>query len=416
MKKFTVLFALIPTLLFAQDGVKFQHASSWQEVQAMAKAQHKFIFMDCYTTWCGPCRYMSATIFPQKAVGDNINASFISVKVQLDTTKGDDAAVKSWYADGHTIAEQYHVIAYPTYLFFDENGNVVHRVVGSTQTPEEFIAKADKALNPKTQYYTLLKEYTDGKKDTAFLHSLALTAGEAYDMKNANAIANEYINKLTNLYTKDNLEFISQFTQTSKDKGFGIMLNNGGKVDAVMGVGYADRTVENIILQEEAYPVMFGQKVAKPQDLAEPDWAAIQAKVQAKYPSKTEEVMDYAKVVFYMKKQDWQHFAPAITAYMKLYGNTASDDQLNSFAWTVFQNCSDMTCVADALDWSKKSFEGNNNPAFIDTYANILYKMGKKDDAIKWEQKAMDGSESDADKKQFQDTIDKMKAGEKTWN
>ncbi len=49
-----------------------------------------------------------------------------------------------------------------------------------------------------------------------------------------------------------------------------------------------------------------------------------------------------------------------------------------------------MTCVAGALDWSKRSFQDKPNPMYMDTYANILYKMGKKDEAIAWEQKASD--------------------------
>jgi len=75
-----------------------------------------------------------------------------------------------------------------------------------------------------------------------------------------------------------------------------------------------------------------------------------------------------------------------------------------------------MTCVADALEWSKRSFADKPVPAFMDTYANILYKMGKKDDALTWEQKAVDNSATNDEKAGYQATIDKMKKGEKTWN
>jgi tetratricopeptide (TPR) repeat protein len=99
-------------------------------------------------------------------------------------------------------------------------------------------------------------------------------------------------------------------------------------------------------------------------------------------------------------------------AYMKDYNNKASADELNNFAWTVFENCKDLACVKEALEWSKKSFDGNNNPMFIDTYANILYKLGNKQEAIKWEEKALALSNND---KEIQTTLDKMKKGEKTW-
>jgi hypothetical protein len=71
-----------------------------------------------------------------------------------------------------------------------------------------------------------------------------------------------------------------------------------------------------------------------------------------------------------------------------------------------------MTCVKEALDWSKRSFKDKENPAFMDTYANIIYKLGNKEEAIKWEEKALALSNND---KSYQETIDKMKKGEKTW-
>ena len=52
---------------------------------------------------------------------------------------------------------------------------------------------------------------------------------------------------------------------------------------------------------------------------------------------------------------------------------------------------------------------------YIDTYANLLYKLGKKDEAITWEQKALDLA-PEGEKKSYEETLDKMKKGEKTWN
>jgi hypothetical protein len=74
-----------------------------------------------------------------------------------------------------------------------------------------------------------------------------------------------------------------------------------------------------------------------------------------------------------------------------------------------------MTCVSDALEWSKRSFSIQAIPAFMDTYANILYKMGKKDEAIAWEEKAAK-LESEGERQSYLQTIDKMKKGEKTWD
>ncbi|MEP7233410.1 MAG: thioredoxin fold domain-containing protein [Ginsengibacter sp.] len=410
MKKITLLLLMvIPLLIQAQEtGIHFQHEASWKEIQTKAKAENKYIFMDCFTTWCGPCKYMSASIFPLQNVGDFMNDKFVSVKVQLDTTAKDNDAVKSWYQDGHDLAQKYNVRAYPTYLIFDADGNVVHRFVGSSPA-DEFLAAVKKSLNPETQYYTLLNQYKSGKKDNKFLFNMANAAADAYDMENANKIANEYLATQTDLYTKENLDFVKKFTQTSSDKGFDMMMTNPAKVDAVLGKGTSASVIEPIIMREEIFKNF-------PKDpKTNPDWAKMNSNVSKKYPELAPQVIAKSKVIWYQHAGDWNNYQSAIVDYMKKYGAAASPEELNNYAWTVFQNCPDMKCVTEALEWSKRSFEGNNTPGFIDTYANILYKLGKKDEAIKWEQKAMDLAQGD-DKKGYQEVIDKMNKNEKTWN
>ncbi len=409
-----IIFCCLPFAALAQDkGAHFQHNLTWQQVQAKAKTEKKYIFMDCYATWCGPCKYMSSQIFPQENVGAIMNARFVNVKVQLDTTDSDNAEVKSWYATGHTIANQYKIKAYPTFLIFDPNGKLVHRIVGSSQTAEDFTVKLKEALDPATQYYPMLAKYKSGRRDSAFLYQVAEAALQAYDEENGRQIVDDYLITQSNIYTKNTLALLQDFTTGSKDKGFGIMLNNPDKVDAVLGKGVAARIVNRIILQEEVVPVLFNRQAPI---AGEPNWNKITDDVKAKYPSKSEEVMAYSKVVFYMNRQQWNDFGPAVVAYMKSYGDNAQQDDLNQYAWTVFQNCADETCLQNALEWSKRSFENEQNPAFMDTYANILYRLGKKDEAIEWEQKALSLVKTDQEKTGYQQTIDRMKAGEKTWN
>src|ERR1043166_8170090 len=137
MKKLTLLLSLFPLFALAQqNGIHFEHGVSWAEIQSKAKAENKFIFMDCFTTWCGPCHYMSENVFPLDEVGNFMNEKFISVAAQLDTTTADNDEVKSSYKDAHDIAEKNKVRAYPTYLFFDPNGVVVHRSVGAGPADE----------------------------------------------------------------------------------------------------------------------------------------------------------------------------------------------------------------------------------------------------------------------------------------
>ena len=47
--------------VFAQ-GIEFSHGT-WKEVLAKAKQEDKLVFIDVYTSWCGPCKKMAAKVF-----------------------------------------------------------------------------------------------------------------------------------------------------------------------------------------------------------------------------------------------------------------------------------------------------------------------------------------------------------------
>jgi thioredoxin-related protein len=412
MKKIIFVFAFIPFLAQAQTepaagdtGIHFEHNLSWVAVQAKAKKEHKYIFMDCYTTWCGPCRYMSTTIFPKEETGNYFNDKFVSVAVQLDTTSKDAEAVKAWYRDGHDIAAKYHVRAYPTYLIFAPDGKIIHRLVGSRLDAKTFIADMGSSFDSTMQYYTLLDEYNKGRRDTAFLHKVAMAAFSAYDGENGKKIADEYLATQSDLLNRDDLYLAFQYTNKSSDNYFSVFVDHAAEVDKILGPKAAEMKVRNVYMTEGAD--------LKPGDNRLPDWAAVQAKIATKLPAEADELTARVKVNYYRSKKDWVNFETAIVAYMKTYGDHMTDAELNDVAWSVFQGCPDMTCVSEVLDWSKRLKDGGD-AAFMDTYANILYKLGKKDDAIALETKAI-GMLPDADKGTYQETLTKMKNGEKTW-
>ena len=351
---------------------------------------------------------MARNIFPLTEVGDFFNEYYISVKVQLDTTAKDNEETKAWYADAHAIMKDYMVEVFPTYLFFSPDGKLVHRAVGSSEAAA-FIGKGKDALNPEKQYFTLSARYDAGERSPAFLKSLAEAALNAYDRDKITLYGNEYLATQANLLTEDNIHFLDEFTQTSKDAGFAVMLKNAAAFNKVLGPGKAETKLKEIILREEVYPTIFESE-------DKPDWEKLQASVAKKYPSMADEIISNAKVIYYKNTGDWPAFSAAVTNYIKQNGTGTSADELNDYAWTIFENCSDITCINQALAWSKKSVDLTRNPMFIDTYANLLYKTGKKDLAIEWEQKALKIlKDKKEDYSGYEQTIEKMKKGEKTW-
>ena len=87
MKKIAVLSLLITFASFssfAQDGIKFEH-DSWEAVVSKAKAENKLIFLDAYTSWCGPCKMLQKNVFPDQALGSYFNQNFLSTKSLHDS-------------------------------------------------------------------------------------------------------------------------------------------------------------------------------------------------------------------------------------------------------------------------------------------------------------------------------------------
>ena len=405
MKKLFLIFLLLPFVGAAQvKGTHFEHGLSWQQVKDKAKKENKYLLVDCFTTWCGPCKYMASTIFPQEKVGEFFNKNFVNVKVQFDQTKNDSEEVKSWYADAQSMSKAFKINAYPTFLIFSPQGKLVHRIVGGGEA-DEFIAKAKMALNPETQYYTLLKKSESGNAAPETLKQLAISAEAAYDEENSEKFASAYIATQKDLYTKENLEFVSKYTKSSQSKGFELMLKDPEKIDAVLGKGKSNEILSAVVLEENIYPGL-----RKPNANVD----SLVAAVQAKYPTvDISKATELIKIQVFHADKKWDKFQPALLSYMKKYGAEVTADRLNFFAWAVFENCKDTDCITEALSWSKRSVDETQTkePAYLDTYANLLYKLGKKDQAIAMQQKAVDLVAAE-NKAKYQVTLEKMKKGE----
>src|SRR5690349_7699291 len=99
LKKLLCLsFICVPVFLYAQNGIQWTDGMTWDQIKAKAKAENKFIFVDAYATWCGPCKKMDKEVYPSTKVGGVLNPKFVSVRIQMDQTKKDNDQVKSWYS------------------------------------------------------------------------------------------------------------------------------------------------------------------------------------------------------------------------------------------------------------------------------------------------------------------------------
>lgn len=173
--KFMVLLFVIMSLGIitnAQDGVKFEDLT-FEQALAKAKVENKLVFMDCYTSWCGPCKRMLNTVFVQKEAGDFFNPRFVNVKYDME--KG----------EGIELAKRFNVKSFPTFFIIRPDGSIQHKI-GGAGSLKAFLGWVEKGLHEETSLDFLNKQYEKGgmnKKQMLEYHRVLLCAGERENAK-----------------------------------------------------------------------------------------------------------------------------------------------------------------------------------------------------------------------------------------
>lgn len=164
MKKIVLIsFWLCSCLMAFAQGIDFR-TLSFSEALERAKADNKMLFVDCYTSWCGPCKYMADSIFTQEPAGTYFNNRFISVKYDMEKEEGKE------------FAALYSVRSYPTFWIFSANGEVVSRIGGASRTADDWLSRVESALEEGARLEKARRDYRKNKSEKnlkAYLDALA---------------------------------------------------------------------------------------------------------------------------------------------------------------------------------------------------------------------------------------------------
>ena len=126
----SMMMALSMTTMMGQ-GMQFEPAgTTLEQASVKAKAENKLIFLDCYTTWCGPCKVMARKVFPQEKVGAYMNPKFINLQIDMEGEYG------------APLAKKLQISAYPTFVIFNADAQEIGRFLGSSEA-DDFIKNVE---------------------------------------------------------------------------------------------------------------------------------------------------------------------------------------------------------------------------------------------------------------------------------
>lgn len=367
---YTFLCALMATASFGQ-GIEFFHGT-WAEALEKAKTEKKIIFVDAFASWCGPCKRMARDVFPQQKAGEFFNANFVNMKIDMEKEENAEFAGK------------YPVGSFPTLLFIDENGKVVHKDIGAREV-EGLIELGRKALGKNDKSGDYEKAYNEGNRDPKFLldYVRALNSAGKPSLK----ITNEYLKSQTDLSSDFNLKFLLEGTVDADSRVFDLLVQHKEKAAALFGV-------ETLKTRFEAACKNTLKKAVEYKSEALLEEA--KAKMKAAHPPSAATFACEADMKYFTATKDVKHFLKAAQSFQKseVKNNPALLDDLVAKLMRAFPD--DEKVQEQAEKWAKLAAENGNKPEYYLSWAYILKRMGDKTKAKTLAEKAMQMSGDDA--------------------
>lgn len=431
IRSFLSAAVLFSSLGVQAQGIKFEEGD-WASVRAKAQKANRLVYVDVYTTWCGPCKILAKQIFPQKEAGDKFNSLFVNYRI--DAEKG----------EGIALAKKYDVNGYPTHLFIDPKSEaIVYRGMGTPANAAEFNKEADIAVEEKADPMTLAKyqtAYAKGKKDSAFLVAYMKKA-ERLEQDNDKMI-DDYVAILKKRQIQDaDILFLFERVRTVDNDAVPLLYARRDFIDSKypenenyfnsMVTRWAYATFEKAVKQKNdglldkvdhalktytknpdpAQPYWFRTQYYE--KLGDKDRALASARAEADFLSslpdsyfregdarELENAKRAIRSQLKMMNIPEAQIEPLVDTNLKRnpsyrYQTTfGTANKLNNNAWQVYeQHAKDAAAVQQALVWAQKAMDLSKDlnewSSFADTKAHLLYVSGKRSEAILQEQKAL---------------------------
>ena len=365
MKNLTFLaFLFISCSIFAQDVNFFQ--GTWEEANAKAKAENKLIMVDAFTYWCGPCKMMDKTFFHNnEAVATMINTHFIAYKVECE------------HDFGIQFARKFRVMAYPSLLFFNADGQLLDRKMGFNADQDEFLSQLKSFVDMDQTAVCRFDAKNMQMPWPDFYINDFRDAADSTWKRNRNVDVNAWLDQQQDLFAEASWAVLSRFNTNEKYNQY--IVDNYATYSSLYKSEVNDK-FNNILYNM----VNRAAKESKPELFND----AVKA-MQTQMPNDTLNLF-YMQSYYYELTGDWKNYAATVNARITNPANKVQLGEINSFAWTIYEKAEDEQIVKMAIGWFTPFLATINDYAAMDTYAALLSKAKQFNEAEEWAIKAIE--------------------------
>lgn len=369
----SLVFAVSAFAVQGQDGgIQFIN-QSWAAIKAEAAKSGKLIFLDAFTSWCGPCKLMAANVFPLKEVGAVYNRNFINAAIDME--KG----------EGLALSKAYQVHYYPTYLFINAKGEVVHKVVGQTAAAD-FIQYGLNALSPENNLHYLEANYrgNEGNFDFVIRYLKALNA--AYEKDRCDTVALNFLMKQDQAFWlhPESWQLIREYVNDPTSTVFMYLLNHQQTFEHYFG----DAAVKDKIYETYLkWPARYVQYPANGRPwLDEKGFNAFLNQLQGSNYARKQEVAGLSRLTVYFGLHNWKSYALTVDDMLEhglLSLAYPASDKLYSYAENIKRfGTGESYALKRAVDWAKMltekatGLDAGKKAAYLELYASLLEASG----------------------------------------
>jgi thioredoxin-related protein len=236
-----LITSLLSQVAFAQQGIRFNREfNGVEDFLEQIKKSKKPVLLVAYSSTCDVCGHMDTAVYRNAEVAKFFNKNFDCYKVDLESEIGS------------VFTAKYHIYGYPSYLFFNSNGIVVHRQKGGFPK-KEFIDLGKDAINPDKQFLSASFKFKSGLRNKDLCKNLAESAKEMDDIDLMNQSVLCYLETEKNWGSEISMKFILEFINEIKEPHFQYLIKNRSNFEKSLGAGKVSEKVDNIILKDLAY-------------------------------------------------------------------------------------------------------------------------------------------------------------------
>jgi len=264
------------------------------------------------------------------------------------------------------------------------------------------------------QFDSLMNNYNKGTKDYGTMPVLVSLAEKLKKDSIANVVASDYINHYLAaqpddlFFRRGNLDLLARYLVGAESEAFSRILHKQALADKVSRPGFASDYIDVVIEKEYINPID-----------SHPEWSVLKKKISHRFGRRlADRTVLNVQISWYEAKKDTDLL---VQLYAQKYEQFGLDTDRsigrvgmnNIIYYFFFLHSQDHRLLAKAAGWESLLIQHEKEPGFIDTYANLLYKTGKRKEALYAEEEACRLAPGDAD---IRLNYQKMLAGKPTWN